>query len=308
MGGFCVSCGAEVPEGHSFCVSCGCRIAGVPFDEGPRITGACPRCASVFESDAKFCVNCGAPVEQCVSTSQPSSPILPESAKYVALPKNSHTGSKVALAVVASLFVVGVAIAVMPSIALWLQGKSPLELGSMSATIDASSSTDGKIVRREDSARTSPPSVDRIEEERHDRLAELYGQLDDFDLRVQEVAADFDNQYLSSSFEIRKSGYDAADQLNDDIVAASEETLALDIPSSSKYYDAWGDVCTLYECLLHRIGVICEAWQLDMQYSNPSEKKSDILALLEADQDASGSNRYFNTYQRLYPTVNLEPG
>lgn len=320
MSEFCTFCGAVVPDGCSFCVSCGSSIVDDVFAYPQAQAVSCACCGAPLELDGEFCVVCGTPVAREARQAVLPNPVVPVDASREGGRKNgAGAGLMVVLGVIAALAVVGVAVAVLVVAKPWgtfgieSASEPASEKGSTVAVVEAPASSGQGKDRDNDqdeaeSSDAKKPTVVQApsESEQYAQLDALYDKLDGFDKRVHEAATGFNNQFLSSNYEVRKGGYDAADRLNEDIIAASEQAIALDIPASSRYYGSWGDICTLYECLLHRVDVICEAWQLSMQYSDPAPHEEEILALLAADHDESGNNKYYNAYKQLYPTVHLE--
>ena len=65
------------------------------------------------------------------------------------------------------------------------------------------------------------------------------------------------------------------------------------------------DIIELYVCLWYRINVINVAWDISLQYDDPSAHEDEILAPIIADRGYNGDNIFYTRYKELRPTIHL---
>lgn len=133
-------------------------------------------------------------------------------------------------------------------------------------------------------------------------LTSYYDQLSGFDGEVRACATEFNNTYASASMSARRASLESCESLESRVNARLDQVKALNVPQSSAYYVKFQDICTLYDDLSHRIGVIVEAWEICVRYDDPSAHQDEITAPIARDNDGQ-SNIYFRDYEQRYPNA-----
>lgn len=136
----------------------------------------------------------------------------------------------------------------------------------------------------------------------YDQLSSYYSRLSDLDQQVRDCATTFNTYYLKDDRGSRQSASDAAEALEDQISDLKDEVEDLDVPIDSQNYSSWKDIITLYDDLENRIDVICDAWEISLEYSNPANHKDEIVAPLSRDNVAgTNDNKYRLDFEDRYP-------
>lgn len=136
----------------------------------------------------------------------------------------------------------------------------------------------------------------------YDQLSSYYSRLSDLDQQVRDCATTFNTYYLKDDRSSRQSASDAAEALEDQIGDLKDEVEDLDVPIDSQNYSSWKDIITLYDDLENRIDVICDAWEISLEYSSPANHKDEIVAPLARDNVAgTNDNKYRLDFEDRYP-------
>lgn len=136
----------------------------------------------------------------------------------------------------------------------------------------------------------------------YDQLSSYYSRLSDLDQQVRDCATTFNTYYLKDDRSSRQSASDAAEALEDQIGGLKDEVEDLDVPIDSQNYSSWKDIIALYDDLENRIDVICDAWEISLEYSSPANHKDEIVAPLARDNVAgTNDNKYRLDFEDRYP-------
>lgn len=136
----------------------------------------------------------------------------------------------------------------------------------------------------------------------YDQLSSYYSRLSDLDQQVRDCATTFNTYYLKDDRSSRQSASDAAEALEDQIGDLKDEVEDLDVPIDSQNYSSWKDIIALYDDLENRIDVICDAWEISLEYSSPANHKDEIVAPLARDNVAgTNDNKYRLDFEDRYP-------
>lgn len=136
----------------------------------------------------------------------------------------------------------------------------------------------------------------------YDQLSSYYNRLSDLDQQVRDCATTFNTYYLKDDRGSRQSASDTAEALEDQIGDLKDEVEDLDVPVDSQNYSSWKDIITLYDDLENRIDVICDAWEISLEYSSPANHKDEIVAPLARDNVAgTNDNKYRLDFEDRYP-------
>lgn len=136
----------------------------------------------------------------------------------------------------------------------------------------------------------------------YDQLSSYYSRLSDLNQQVRDCATTFNTYYLKDDRSSRQSASDTAEALEDQIGALKDEVEDLDVPVDSQNYSSWKDIIALYDDLENRIDVICDAWEISLEYSSPANHKDEIVAPLARDNVAgTNDNKYRLDFEDRYP-------
>lgn len=139
------------------------------------------------------------------------------------------------------------------------------------------------------------------EQQFYDLLSLYYDRLSDYDSQISQVATDFNNNYTNSSYSVRESYADVADELEDAIEDDYDFLFEIYPSTYSVNYDVYYDIYQCYYDCLMRIDVINQAWDRSLEYSNPSDHTDYIIEPLAEARDG-GVNIYKDEFETLYPT------
>ena len=136
----------------------------------------------------------------------------------------------------------------------------------------------------------------------YDQLSSYYSRLSDLDQQVRDCATTFNTYYLKDDRSSRQSASDTAETLEDQIGALKDEVEDLDVPVDSQNYSSWKDIIALYDDLENRVDVICDAWEISLEYSSPANHKDEIEAPLARDNVAgTNDNKDRLDFEDRYP-------
>lgn len=303
---FCTHCGKLLKDDERFCTSCGTPVT----DDGQ---------ASQSQEDAQADVTvqsahqpAPAPQREVGATqqwatanaaAQQSIPTAAPQAGAPAAPKNNNA---LFIGIIAVLVVVIIALVVFFMIKPFDKGADD----SKGTTIEKV-----KIDHDDDdvSVKGDPNKLDDDDDDAHDaatiseqnvydQLSSYYSRLSDLDQQVRDCATTFNTYYLKDDRSSRQSASDAAEALEDQIGDLKDEVEDLDVPIDSQNYSSWKDIITLYDDLENRIDVICDAWEISLEYSSPANHKDEIVAPLARDNVAgTNDNKYRLDFEDRYP-------
>lgn len=304
MSRFCTHCGKLLNDDERFCTSCGTPVT----DDGQ---------ASQSQEDAQADVTVQsahqpAPAPQSEvgatqqwaaanATAQQPIPTAAPQAGAPAAPKNNNA---LFIGIIAVLVVVIIALVVFFMI-------KPFDKGAD----DTKGTTIEKVKIDHDdvSVKGDPNKLDDDDDDAHDaatiseqnvydQLSSYYSRLSDLDQQVRDCATTFNTYYLKDDRSSRQSASDAAEALEDQIDDLKDEVEDLDVPIDSQNYSSWKDIITLYDDLENRIDVICDAWEISLEYSSPANHKDEIVAPLARDNVAgTNDNKYRLDFEDRYP-------
>lgn len=304
MSRFCTHCGKLLKDDERFCTSCGTPV----IDDGQ---------ASQSQEDAQADVTvqsahqpAPAPQPEAGATQQWATPAgsapqqpIPTAAPQAGAPAAPKNNNALFIGIIAVLVVVIIAL-----VAFFL-------IGPFNKNADDSKGTTiekVKIDHDDDdvSVKGDPNKLDDdahdaatiSEQNVYDQLSSYYSRLSDLDQQVRDCATTFNTYYLKDDRSSRQSASDAAEALEDQIDDLKDEVEDLDVPIDSQNYSSWKDIITLYDDLENRIDVICDAWEISLEYSSPANHKDEIVAPLARDNVAgTNDNKYRLDFEDRYP-------
>ena len=305
---FCTHCGKLLNDDERFCTSCGTPVT----DDGQ---------ASQSQEDAQADVTvqsahqpAPAPQPEVGTTQQWATPAgsapqqpIPTAAPQAGAPASPKNNNALLIGIIAALVVVIIALVVFFMI-------KPFDKG----TDDTKGTTIEKVKIDHDdddvSVKGDPNKLDDdddddahdaatiSEQNVYDQLSSYYSRLSDLDQQVRDCATTFNTYYLKDDRSSRQSASDAAEALEDQIGDLKDEVEDLDVPIDSQNYGSWKDIITLYDDLENRIDVICDAWEISLEYSSPANHKDEIVAPLARDNVAgTNDNKYRLDFEDRYP-------
>lgn len=304
---FCTHCGKLLKDDERFCTSCGTPV----IDDGQ---------ASQSQEDAQAGVTvqsahqpAPAPQPEVGTTQQWATPAgsapqqpIPTAAPQAGAPAAPKNNNALFIGIIAVLVVVIIAL-----VAFFM-------IGPFNKTADDSKGTTiekVKIDHDDDdvSVKGDPNKLDDDDDDAHDaatiseqnvydQLSSYYSRLSDLDQQVRDCATTFNTYYLKDDRSSRQSASDAAEALEDQIDDLKDEVEDLDVPIDSQNYSSWKDIIALYDDLENRIDVICDAWEISLEYSSPANHKDEIVAPLARDNVAgTNDNKYRLDFEDRYP-------
>lgn len=307
MSRFCTHCGKLLKDDERFCTSCGTPVT----DDGQ---------ASQSQEDAQADVTvqsahqpAPAPQPEAGATQQWATPAgsapqqpIPTAVPQAGAPAAPKNNNALFIGIIAVLVVVIIALVVFFMIKPFDKGADD----SKGTTIEKV-----KIDHDDDdvSVKGDPNKLDDDDDDAHDaatiseqnvydQLSSYYSRLSNLDQQVRDCATTFNTYYLKDDRSSRQSASDAAEALEDQIGDLKDEVEDLDVPIDSQNYGSWKDIITLYDDLENRIDVICDAWEISLEYSSPANHKDEIVAPLARDNVAgTNDNKYRLDFEDRYP-------
>lgn len=305
---FCTHCGKLLKDDERFCTSCGTPVT----DDGQ---------ASQSQEDAQADVTvqsahqpAPAPQPEAGATQQwvtpagsaPQQPI-PTAAPQAGAPAAPKNNNALFIGIIAVLVVVIIAL-----VAFFMIGPFNKNADDSKGTTiekvkidhdDDDVSVKGDPNKLDDDDDDDAHDAATISEQNvYDQLSSYYSRLSDLDQQVRDCATTFNTYYLKDDRSSRQSASDAAEALEDQIGDLKDEVEDLDVPIDSQNYGSWKDIITLYDDLENRIDVICDAWEISLEYSSPANHKDEIVAPLARDNVAgTNDNKYRLDFEDRYP-------
>lgn len=307
MSRFCTHCGKLLKDDERFCTSCGTPVT----DDGQTSQSQEDAQADVTVQSAHQ--PAPAPQPEVGATQQWATPAgsapqqpIPTAAPQAGAPVAPKNNNALFIGIIAVLVVVIIAL-----VAFFM-------IGPFNKNADDSKGTTiekVKIDHDDDdvSVKGDPNKLDDDDDDAHDaatiseqnvydQLSSYYSRLSDLDQQVRDCATTFNTYYLKDDRSSRQSASDAAEALEDQIGDLKDEVEDLDVPIDSQNYGSWKDIITLYDDLENRIDVICDAWEISLEYSSPANHKDEIVAPLARDNVAgTNDNKYRLDFEDRYP-------
>lgn len=304
MSRFCTHCGKLLKDDERFCTSCGTPVT----DDGQTSQSQEDAQADVTVQSAHQ--PAPAPQPEVGATQQWATPAgsapqqpIPTAAPQAGAPAAPKNNNALLIGIIAVLVVVIIAL-----VAFFM-------IGPFNKNADDSKGTTiekVKIDHDDDdvSVKGDPNKLDDDaddddaigEQNIYDQLSSYYNRLSDLDQQVRDCATTFNTYYLKDDRSSRQSASDAAEALEDQIGDLKDEVEDLDVPIDSQNYSSWKDIITLYDDLENRIDIICDAWEISLEYSSPANHKDEIVAPLARDNVAgTNDNKYRLDFEDRYP-------
>lgn len=308
MSRFCTHCGKLLKDDERFCTSCGTPVT----DDGQ---------ASQSQEDAQADVTvqsahqpAPAPQPEAGATQQWAAPAgsapqqpIPTAAPQAGAPAAPKNNNALLIGIIAALIVVIIALVVFFMIKPFDKGADDTK-GTTIEKVKIDHDNDDASVKGDPNKLDDDDDDDvhdaaTISEQNvYDQLSSYYSRLSDLDQQVRDCAATFNTYYLKDDRSSRQSASDAAEALEDQIGDLKDEVEDLDVPIDSQNYGSWKDIITLYDDLENRIDVICDAWEISLEYSSPANHKDEIVAPLARDNVAgTNDNKYRLDFEDRYP-------
>lgn len=308
---FCTQCGKLLKDDERFCTSCGAPVTDddqvsqaqedAPFAEnapapdavsGADATATQPQPADVTVQSAHQPAPAPQPevgtTQQWAAANAAAQQPIPTAAPQAGTPTAPKNNNALFIGIIAALVVVIIALVAFFMI-------KPFDKG----TDDSKGTTIEKVKIDDDDARDAATIS---EQNVYDQLSSYYSRLSDLDQQVRDCATTFNTYYLKDDRSSRQSASDAAEALEDQISDLKDEVEDLDVPIDSQNYSSWKDITTLYDDLENRIDVICDAWEISLEYSSPTNHKDEIVAPLARDNVAgTNDNKYRLDFEDRYP-------
>lgn len=330
MSRFCTQCGKLLKDDERFCTSCGAPVTDddqvsqaqedAPFVEnapapdtvsGADATTAQPQPADVTVQSAHQPAPDPQPevgtTQQWAAANAAAQQPIPTAAPQAGAPTAPKNNNALLIGIIAALVVVIIALVVFFMIKPFDKGADD----SKGTTIekvkvhndDDDASVKGDPNKLDDDDDDDAHDAATISEQNvYDQLSSYYGRLSDLDQQVRDCATTFNTYYLKDDRSSRQSASDAAEALEDQISDLKDEVEDLDVTVDSQNYSSWKDIITLYDDLENRIDVICDAWEISLEYSSPTNHKDEIVAPLARDNVAgTNDNKYRLDFEDRYP-------
>ena len=304
---FCTHCGKLLNDDERFCTSCGTPVT----DDGQ---------ASQSQEDAQADVTvqsahqpAPAPQPEAGATQQWAAPAgsapqqpIPTAAPQAGAPAAPKNNNALLIGIIAVLVVVIIAL-----VAFFMIGPFNKNADDSKGTTiekvkidhdDDDMSVKGDPNKLDDNDDDAHDAATISEQNVYDQLSSYYSRLSDLDQQVRDCATTFNTYYLKDDRSSRQSASDAAEALEDQIGDLKDEVEDLDVPIDSQNYSSWKDIIALYDDLENRIDVICDAWEISLEYSSPANHKDEIVAPLARDNVAgTNDNKYRLDFEDRYP-------
>lgn len=303
---FCTHCGKLLNDDERFCTSCGTPVT----DDGQ---------ASQSQEDARADVTvqsahqpAPAPQPEAGATQQWATPAgsapqqpIPTAAPQAGAPAAPKNNNALFIGIIAVLVVVIIALVAFFMIKPFDKGADDTKgttIEKVKIDHDDDVSVKGDPNKLDDDDDDVDDAATISEQNVYDQLSSYYNRLSDLDQQVRDCATTFNTYYLKDDRSSRQSASDAAESLENQISDLKDEVEDLDVPIDSQNYGSWKDIITLYDDLENRIDVICDAWEISLEYSSPANHKDEIVAPLAGDNEpGTNSNKYRLDFEDRYP-------
>lgn len=306
MSRFCTHCGKLLKDDERFCTSCGTPVT----DDGQTSQSQEDAQADVTVQSAHQPAPAPQPevgtTQQWAAANAAAQQPIPTAAPQAGAPTAPKNNNTLLIGIIAALVVVIIALVVFFMIKPFDKGADD----SKGTTIekvkidhdDDDVSVKGDPNKFDDDDDDAHDAATISEQNVYDQLSSYYSRLSDLDQQVRDCATTFNTYYLKDDRSSRQSASDAAEALEDQIGDLKDEVEDLDVPIDSQNYSSWKDIITLYDDLENRIDVICDAWEISLEYSSPANHKDEIVAPLARDNVAgTNDNKYRLDFEDRYP-------
>ena len=307
MSRFCTHCGKLLNDDERFCTSCGTPVT----DDGQTSQSQEDAQADVTVQSAHQPAH--APQPEAGATQQWATPAgsapqqpIPTAAPQAGAPAAPKNNNALFIGIIAVLVVVIIAL-----VAFFMIGPFNKNADDSKGTTiekvkidhdDDDASVKGDPNKLDDDDDDAHDAATIREQNVYDQLSSYYSRLSDLDQQVRDCATTFNTYYLKDDRSSRQSASDAAEALEDQIGDLKDEVEDLDVPIDSQNYSSWKDIIALYDDLENRIDVICDAWEISLEYSSPANHKDEIVAPLARDNAAgTNDNKYRLDFEDRYP-------
>lgn len=305
---FCTHCGKLLKDDERFCTSCGTPVT----DDGQASQSHEDAQADVTVQSAHQPVP--APQPEVGTTQQWATPAgsapqqpIPTAAPQAGAPAAPKNNNALFIGIIAVLVVVIIALVVFFMIKPFDKGADDTK-GTTIEKVKIDHDNDDASVKGDPNKLDDDDDDDAhdaatiSEQNVYDQLSSYYSRLSDLDQQVRDCATTFNTYYLKDDRSSRQSASDAAEELEDQIGDLKDEVEDLDVPIDSQNYSSWKDIISLYDDLENRIDVICDAWEISLEYSSPANHKDEIVTPLARDNVAgTNDNKYRLDFEDRYP-------
>lgn len=319
---FCTHCGKLLKDGERFCTNCGTPVtddgqasqsqedaqaaehaaasdaafdtAATSVQSAQQPTATQSQQADVTVQSAHQPVPAPQPevgtTQQWAASNAVAQQPIPTAAPQAGAPTTPKNNNALLIGIIAVLVVVIIALVAFFMI-------KPFDKG-----VDDSKGTTIEKVKIDHDDDDAHDAVTISEQNVYDQLSSHYNRLSDLDQQVRDCATTFNTYYLKDDRSSRQAASDTAEALEDQIGALKDEVEDLDVPVDSQNYSSWKDIIALYDDLENRIDVICDAWEISLEYSSPANHKDEIVAPLARDNVAgTNDNKYRLDFEDRYP-------
>lgn len=303
---FCTHCGKLLNDDERFCTSCGTPVT----DDGQASQSQEDAQADVTVQSAHQPVPAPQPevgtTQQWAAANAAAQQPIPTTAPQAGAPTAPKNNNALFIGIIAALVVVIIALVVFFMIKPFDKGADDTK-GTTIEKVKIDHDDDDVSVKGDpnkfDDDDDDADDDDAIGEQNiYDQLSSYYSRLSDLDQQVRDCATTFNTYYLKDDRSSRQSASDATESLEDQIDDLKDEVEDLDVPIDSQNYGSWKDIITLYDDLENRIDVICDAWEISLEYSSPANHKDEIVAPLARDNVAgTNDNKYRLDFEDRYP-------
>lgn len=337
---FCTHCGKLLKDDERFCTNCGtpatddgqasqsqedaqaaehAAASDAAFDTAATTVQPAQQPTATQPQQADMTVQSAhqpapAPQPEAGATQQWATPAgsapqqpIPTAAPQAGAPAAPKNNNALLIGIIAALIVVIIALVVFFMIKPFDKGADDTE-GTTIEKVKIDHDNDDASVKGDPNKLDNDDDDDvhdaaTISEQNvYDQLSSYYSRLSDLDQQVRDCATTFNTYYLKDDRGSRQSASDAAEALEDQIGDLKDEVEDLDVPIDSQNYGSWKDIITLYDDLENRIDVICDAWEISLEYSSPANHKDEIVAPLARDNVAgTNDNKYRLDFEDRYP-------
>ena len=308
MSRFCTHCGKLLKDDERFCTSCGTPVT----DDGQTSQSQEDAQADVTVQSAHQ--PAPAPQPEVGATQQWATPAgsapqqpIPTAAPQAGAPAAPKNNNALLIGIIAVLVVVIIALVAFFMIGPFNKNADDSK-GTTIEKVKIDHDDDDVSVKGDpnklddDDDDDAHDAVTISEQNVYDQLSSYYSRLSDLDQQVRDCATTFNTYYLKDDRSSRQSASDAAEELEDQIGDLKDEVEDLDVPIDSQNYSSWKDIIALYDDLENRIDVICDAWEISLEYSRPANHKDEIVAPLARDNVAgTNDNKYRLDFEDRYP-------
>lgn len=337
---FCTHCGKLLKDDERFCTNCGtpatddgqasqsqedaqaaehAAASDAAFDTAATTVQPAQQPTATQPQQADMTVQSAhqpapAPQPEAGATQQWATPAgsapqqpIPTAAPQAGAPAAPKNNNALLIGIIAALIVVIIALVVFFMIKPFDKGADDTE-GTTIEKVKIDHDNDDASVKGDPNKLDDDDDDDAhdaaaiSEQNVYDQLSSYYSRLSDLDQQVRDCATTFNTYYLKDDRSSRQSASDAAEALEDQISDLKDEVEDLDVPIDSQNYGSWKDIITLYDDLENRIDVICDAWEISLDYSSPANHKDEIVAPLARDNVAgTNDNKYRLDFEDRYP-------